>query len=214
MAASPRSVILVGGEGRAAAFTDLKDALEQRYPLERFDALLDGVDHVHATNIEWALELGRHAKARGKRVSTDVQAIPSAGDPYNSRFIEIADVVFFSAENLTQSVEETIRAMWERGVQVVVCGRGADGAVLGLRAGQTIESVPATPTRPIVSTIGAGDALAAGFLSGFTAGMAARDALRRAQLFAGHMIGETGATRGLLTAGELNARFTSSHIAE
>ncbi|MCB2156139.1 carbohydrate kinase family protein [bacterium] len=208
---SPRSVILVGEEGRAAAFSDLKDALAQTYPLDDFDALLDRVDHVHATNIEWALALGRRAKERGKRVSTDVQAIPSVDDAYNRRFIEIADVVFFSDENLEQDAESAIQTMWNRGVQIAICGCGADGAMLGVRESQTIATLPATPTRPVVSTIGAGDSLVSGFLSGFVSGLTPRDALARAQYFAGHMIGEPGATRGFLKKDELD-RISSGQV--
>jgi len=209
LSATPRSAMFVDPAGRAAMFTDLKESQESRYPEDAARRLLDGAALLHATNIEWALPLARVAKSLGVPVSTDVHAVRSfAGDDYNRRFLEVADVVFFSAENLDRAPDDAIRELWrEWDVSLAVCGMGERGAMAGDRATGEIVHLPATPLRPVLNATGAGDALAAGFLASWLASRPLADCLLRGQLFAGWKVGEAGAGRGFCPLETLETEF-------
>ena len=62
----------------------------------------------------------------------------------------------------------------------------------------------AVTTRPIISTIGAGDALFSSFVHVYGASGDPYLAIRRAMVFASYKIGATGASDGFLSAEELD----------
>jgi acarbose 7IV-phosphotransferase len=84
------------------------------------------------------------------------------------------------------------------GNDVVVVGLGAEGALLLDRASGYAARVPAVQARPVVNTIGAGDALFSAFLHFYLKGRDALAALSLAVVFAGYKIGEAGAAEGFL----------------
>ena len=99
-----------------------------------------------------------------KLLATDVQTITDIDDEYNKDFMAAADIVFFSHENLTNTPEATAQAMMDKyGTSVVVCGLGKDGALLAVKDDNYMERIPAIDVRPVVNTVGAGEALFACF---------------------------------------------------
>ncbi len=197
-----RTVILCDAEGGEAMFVDRKAVREAQYPDARFSDLLADASAVYIAHTFWTLPLGRLARAAGKPVATDLQNLETL-DSFEGQFAELADIVFFSSERLGGDVEGTIRLLWDDfDVETVVCGQGAGGATLGMRSERTIERVTAVPKGEAVNTTGAGDVMAAGFLASIVAGYAPRDALFRAQVFAGHHVGAQGG--GYLSRAELD----------
>jgi len=89
--------------------------------------------------------------------------------------------------------------------KIAVIGCGPDGAIGRVRGEPNAFTAVAASPRPILSTVGAGDALFAAFLDGHLRGLDPRHALARACLYAGWKIGARGAAQGLLTAAELDA---------
>jgi len=85
-------------------------------------------------------------------------------------------MLFVSDERLPDP-EAFLRDQIDRGKRVVVCTRGADGAI-GLESGGELVRVPADPVPRVVDTNGAGDAFFAGFLTAHLAGRALPDCLR------------------------------------
>ena len=83
-------------------------------------------------------------------------------------------------------------------------GLGGAGALLAVREDNFMERVPAVQTRPIVNTIGAGDALFSSFLHAYCAEKDPYRAIQKAVIFASYKIGETGAAEGFLNAPELD----------
>ena len=140
----------------------------------------------------------------GMTVATDVHAIADLDDPYNRDFMAAADILFMSDERLPCGPEEWARQVMSRyGPRVVVIGLGAQGALLAIRGG-AMERIPAVRTRPVVNTIGAGDALFACFLHFYSSATHLRgashvEALRKAVVFASYKIGAAGAAEGFLT---------------
>ncbi|MBI1290969.1 hypothetical protein GC173_06955 [bacterium] len=202
--ATARTVVLSAANGADSMFTDLKHHQEYTWPDELVRSLVRGAPLVHATNINWGLQFARAGREAGCVVATDVHAISSLDDPYNSRFLQVADIVFFSAEKLAVSLDDFVEELFRRyPARLVVVGLGAEGAFVRERGGLPIR-LPATPLRPIVSATGCGDAMAAAFLSCHLRGFPPEESLRRAQLFAGWKIGELGGSRGHLTRARLD----------
>lgn len=199
-----QSVILYEPGGRRQIYTDLKDIQEQTYPPERVVEALQGCDWAALCNINFSRPMLEVAARAGVPIATDVHAIGSLDDAYNQDFLRAAQVLFMSHEKLSLSPEDWLRAVGQRfGTPVAVVGLGERGALLGLRAASEIWHVPAVFTRPVVNTIGAGDALFSAFLHGYAQSGDALQALKQAVVFASYKIGVASAAEGFLNAEEL-----------
>lgn len=200
-----QSVILYDASGRRQIHTDLKDIQERSYPLESVLPLLAQVDACVICNINFARPLLAPARAAGRLIATDVHALKSLDAEYEQDFLRAADILFLSHERLEQTPEETVQAILARfPARVVVIGLGSEGALLAVRADGFVSRFPAVQTRPIVSTIGAGDALFSAFLDGYLRSRNPYAALQRAMRFASWKIGVASASEGYLTAEALD----------
>ncbi|OKH61643.1 hypothetical protein EB74_19315, partial [Mycobacterium sp. SWH-M5] len=111
------------------------------------------------------------ARAAGRRVAVDasgpalaaVLAADRAGLPHliKPNVDELADVVDRPMATLADVVTAA-RALTERGVDTVLVSLGGDGAVL---VTATLALHGAAPVERVVNTVGAGDALLAGYLA-------------------------------------------------
>jgi ribokinase len=188
--ATLRSCILVDEGGEAAMITDLKNAQDVAYPLDQFALLLDRASLVHASNINWAYDLAVEARCRGIKVSTDVQDISQLDDAYNRRFLEVADLVFFSAENLEDDPQDFIRQL-QLAVKPdsIICTMAGEGVLFSEVGSGAITHQPVPKLNgPIVNVTGAGDTFVAGVLSGLVQKMPLETAVMQGQLVAGYKI--------------------------
>lgn len=200
-----QSVIVYDRDGRRQIHVDLKDLQERAYPPERFAEALAGCDLAALCNVNFSRPFLAVARRAGLPVATDVHALASLDDDYNQDFLRAADLLFMSHERLPDAPEAVARAVLERfGAQIVVIGLGGDGALLAVRRDGFVGRFPARRLRPIVNTIGAGDALFSAFLHGYITSGDPYAALRRAQVFAAYKIGATGAADGFLDAAGLD----------
>lgn len=208
-AQTAHSVILYEPSGRRAIHVDLKDIQEAVYPPEQFDAALPGCALAALCNINFSRPLLARARAAGVPIATDVHTIADLDDPYNRDFMLAADVLFMSDEGIRaagDAPEAWVRRVWERyGAHVIVIGMGEQGALLAVRGDNFIERVPAVQTRPVISTIGAGDALFSAFAHHYAQDGDPYQAIKAAVVFASYKIGVAGAADGFLTAPELEA---------
>lgn len=199
-----QSVILYEQGGRRQIHCDLKNIQETAYPLQIFNQQVAGCDWLALCNINFSRPLLARAQELGKPIATDVHAIASLDAPYEQDFLQAASLLFMSHENLPIAPGEWIQAIWQRfGTPLVVIGLGAQGAMLGMRESGQIHHVPAVNVRPVVNTIGAGDALYSSFLHCFALGNDPLTALRKAVVFAAYKIGVASAADGFLSRGEL-----------
>lgn len=203
-----QSVILFDGEGRRQINVDLKDVQETEYPADRYRRAASGCDLLVLTNVNFSrpfLELARRA---GKRVATDVHAINNLDDPYNADFMRAANILFMSSEYLSITPEEWAKRVWDRfSPEVLVIAMGKQGALLALKKEGTLERFPIVNTRPVVNTIGAGDALFSAFVHDYIKTSDARLSLRRAMVFASYKIGSVSASDGFLSEPALDELF-------
>jgi sugar/nucleoside kinase (ribokinase family) len=203
MPETAQSVILYDPQGRRQIHTDLKSVQDCVIPADVLEAALDGVNAVVACNINYSRPLLALARAQGIPVVTDLHAICDLSNPYDTDFLQGAEIVFFSHERLSAPMESMVSQLFSSyPVRWVVVGMGDRGASLASRGG-SIRHVPAVRTRQIVSTIGAGDALLSGFVHGFVSGLEPLAALERGVVFASWKIGVAGAAEGFLKADAL-----------
>lgn len=206
LAHTAQSVILYDPTGRRQIHTDLKDIQDQTYPVEVFDKALNGADLAVLCNINFSRPFLERARQAGIPVATDVHALADLDDPYNQDFMTHADILFMSHERLPFAPEEWAARLLERfPVKILVIGLGEQGALLAVRQDAFIGRIPAVTVRPVVNTIGAGDALFSAFVHSYLANGNPYLALRKAVIFAGYKIGETGAADGFLSSASLDA---------
>ena len=201
MDATAQSVIIFEPGGTRMIFTDLKDIQDQVYPMAASRAALVGCDLAVICNINFARPMLAIAREVGVPIATDVHTIASLDDAYNQDFMAAADILFMSDEHVPASPPDFARSLYERYKnRVIVIGMGKAGALLHL--GETGEQVhvPAVYTRPVVNTIGAGDALFSSFVHGIVSGQDPAQALRAAVVFASFKIGANGGAEGFLDA--------------
>lgn len=206
LAETPQSVILHDAGGRRQIHVDLKDVQQVPYPAERQAAALARCQAAVLCNVEFSRPLLRPAREAGRLVATDVHALRDLDDPYDLDFLRAAHLLFLSDERLPTTPEEVAREALARfPAEVVVIGMGAAGALLATRDDGLVGRFPARSTRPVVNTIGAGDALLSAFVDGYLRRRDPRAALARAQLFASWKIGVAGAADGFLDPDRLDA---------
>jgi ribokinase len=202
---TPQSVILYDPTGRRMINVDLKDVQGRPYPPERFEAALDTCSLAVLCNINFSRPYLRRAKALGKPIATDVHTIADLEDAYNRDYMQAADILFMSDEALPCSPEEWLRRINARyGPQIAVVGLGAQGVLLSVRRDNFLERIPAVITRPVVNTIGAGDALFSAFVYSYLRTRDPYQAIRKAVVFASYKIGEKGAAQGFLSGPALD----------
>jgi sugar/nucleoside kinase (ribokinase family) len=117
-----------------------------------------------------------------------------------NQVFELTDVLFVSrseAETLcgVNDPEESIKRVADLGPKMVIETVGAEGTLL-LENGRLVK-IPALPLPKIVDTTGAGDAFAAGVVTGYLEGMDWEESVRLGSAVAAIKIGYLGARSGL-----------------
>ena len=206
MERSPASAILIDSGGRRRIQCDLKDIQERRHQVD--DGAIAGCDLAVICNINFNREILKKAAALNKTIVTDVHVLSDINDEYNRNFMQSADILFLSDENLPCSPEEFIlRLESTYHNKIIVMGRGEKGALMYLRDEGRFESMPAVYNDNIVNTVGAGDALLSSFIHFYAKGESPRAALEKAQIFASAKISANGASKGFITESEIESRI-------
>ena len=205
-----QSVILYDGEGRRQINVDLKDIQETEFPAGRFKPAQNGCDVLVLCNINFSRPFLEPARKSGKPIATDVHALTDLDDSYNKDFMRAADILFMSHEWLPVPPEEWAKRVWNRySPEILVIGMGAEGALLAVKGDNFIERFPAVRARPVVNTIGAGDAQFSAFVHYYAKTRDPYLALRKAMVFASYKIGASSASDGFLSEDELEALFNN-----
>lgn len=201
---TPQSVVIYDKSGRRQINTDLKDILETKYPNDKFDEVSNYSEIFVLTNVNFSRYFLSQVKKTGKLIATDVHALRNIDDEYNKDFLEHADILFLSHENIQSSHRDFVLELSRRyDSKIIVMGLGSEGAMLFVREDNFIGHFPAYNIREVVNTVGAGDALFSSFLHFYIKENNVYNALKKAMLFASYKIGENGSTQGLITEEEL-----------
>ena len=206
---TPQSIILYDPNGRRQIHVDLKDYQNIQYPQEKFDQALSQSSLAVLCNINFSRRFLSRAKLSGIPIASDVHSISSLDDEYNKDYIAAADILFCSDESLPCPPDVWTEQVFRRyGANIVVIGLGAKGAYLAVRNQCIREHIKSIYTRPVINTIGAGDALFSCFLHYYLTTKDAVLALNKAMVFASYKIGERGAADGFLSERDLEIIYT------
>lgn len=162
---TPQSVVLYDKNGRRRIICDLKNAQDIKYDINIniFKAQAEKCDCVCLCNINFSRDMLAVAKSIGKPIVTDVHVISSLNDEYNSDFMEYADILFLSDENLGNTREFIKESERKFGNKIIIAGMGPRGSLLYTKNDDTFREVHAYSTRKPINTVGAGDALLSAF---------------------------------------------------
>lgn len=210
-----QSVILYDPHGRRQIHVDLKAIQDLHYPEAYARDALRQSDLAVLCNINFSRNLLPLARRIGVPVATDVHDLADIEDDYNRDFMEGAQILFLSDARLPDTPEAFARALLRRyQVRILVIGLGAEGALLAVREDDSIGRFPAVYTRPVVNTIGAGDALFAAFSDRYLRSKDPYRALQQAIVFASYKVGAKGAAQGFLSGKELDTWIRKNQTME
>lgn len=208
LSATPQSAILYDDDGRRMINVDLKDIQEAAYPVATFDEALQGASIAVLCNINYNRPFLQRAQHANIPIATDVHTISNLDDDYNRDFMATATILFMSDEHLPIAPEEWAQSVIGRyHTPIVVIGLGAQGALLAIKDADFMQRFPARTVRPVVNTIGAGDALFSAFVHTYHHTRDPYMAIQKAIIFASYKIGVAGAAEGFLTADMLTAQY-------
>ena len=207
--ATPSSVVLYDETGRRQIYCDLKDIQETKMNFKK--ELYEDCDIIMACNANFNRDLLKKAKADNKIIVTDVHVLSDINDEYNKDFMQHANVLFLSDENIKGDYKEFIMDIENAyGNDIIVLGRGSKGALMYVKEEDKFYELPAVKVGEVVNTVGAGDSLCSSFVHFYAKGLKPEEALKRAQIFASYKIGFNGASVGFADEAkveELCSRF-------
>ncbi|MBR2715501.1 MAG: carbohydrate kinase family protein [Ruminococcus sp.] len=199
-----QSVVLYDESGRRKIFCDLKDFQDKSYDEHIFEKAAKDCDTLCLCNINFSRNLLKKAKSMGKTIACDVHTLCDINDEYNRDYMENADILFLSNENIKGREKEFLFELKNTyDCSVIVVGMGSEGALLYQRIDDSFTFVKAVKNQNVVNTVGAGDALFSSFVHFYTKGVSAVKSLEYASAFASHKISFDGAAKGFMTEEEL-----------
>jgi ribokinase len=152
---------------------------------------------VIACNTNFNRGLLKKAKAAGKIIATDVHVLGDINDEYNQDFMENANILFLSDENVKSDYREFLTSLEDKfGNDIIVLGMGKKGALMYVKEDDKFYELPAVDVNEVVNTVGAGDALFSSFIHFYAKGLSPIECLERAEIFAAYKIGFDGASVG------------------
>ena len=196
LAQTPSSVVLFDEEGRRQIYCDLKDIQDITYDFQK--EIYDDCDIVIACNTNFNRGLLKKASADGKIIATDVHVLGDIDDDYNRDFMQYANILFLSDENIKSDYKEFLISIENKyNNDIIVLGMGNKGALMYVREEERFYELPAVSVGEVVNTVGAGDSLFSSFIHYYAKGLKPIDALKKAEIFASYKIGFNGAAEGL-----------------
>ena len=169
-----RHVNLMDPDGRRISFLLHVGDGSARFEPAHVEELVTAADEVLVAIVDQARVVLPIARRVGRRTWTDLHA--TDGERAWEHDFWTADRVFFSGERLADPRPFMTR-LHDAGRDLVVCTRGADGALALTADGRWLE-IPADRVETIVDTNGAGDAFLAGTVFGELHGLPIERSLR------------------------------------
>lgn len=206
---TPASVVLYepGSGGRRQIYCDLKDIQDRSIDVEAVKGEIYSSDVCVLCNINFNRALLPIAKEAGKIIASDVHVLSDIHDPFNRDFMNYADILFLSDEDLPCLPRDFLIALKnEYPAKIIVIGLGSDGAIMYERSTDTITQMPAAEIGGVVNTVGAGDALFSAFVHYYVKTDAVQ-ALKKAQIFAALKIRHDGGSEGFSTEEQVEEIF-------
>lgn len=210
LSATPHTIVLYADKNTRQIIDDLKESREVEYDEALFDKAIEDCKFAVFCNSEYAIPYLKKAKALGKTIVTDVQAIKSIDDEYNDEFMQYADVLFFSHSYIKQPYEDFIKEIDKKyGNEIIIMGMGDKGTMMYVKKDNFIGSFPTVRTREIVNTLGAGDSQLSAFTHFYEKTGNPYYSLKAAILFASYKIGNPRAAHGFLSEEQVEVFYNT-----
>ncbi len=209
---TPVSIILYepGDGGRRQIYCDLKNIQDMSIDAARVESAIQASDICVLCNTNFNRPLLPIAKAAGKTIATDVHVISNIYDLFNRDFMEYADILFLSDEDLPVRPEQFLTDLKNvYKAKIIAIGLGGDGVIFYERATDTITRLPACQIGGVANTVGAGDALFTAFNHYYLNGCSAAEAMKRAEIFAALKIQHAGGGAGFPTENQVQDIYTN-----
>ena len=202
--ATPQSIIVYDSTGRRKIYCDLKNIQDASYPVAFTYMYGAKYDLAILTNVNFSRMFFDIFKEQDVPIATDCHVLKDVNSEYDREFLENANIVFLSNEGIKGNEEGFMHQLIEKYNQdIIVIAMSDQGSMLYDRVENKIHRIPAVTVRPIVNTIGAGDALFSSFLHFYIQGETPIEALQYATYYAAYKIGSNGGAEGLLSEPEL-----------
>lgn len=200
--ATPQSVVLYNDEGKRKIYCDLKNIQTSNYP----DAFMYDIPYDLAilTNVNFSRVFFKKFRDSNTLIATDCHVLKDINSEYDKEFLENADIIFMSNEAIVGREYDFIRELAKTyNQEIIVISMGSQGSIIYDRSQDSIKKVTAKNVRPIINTVGAGDALFSSFLHFYISGLDSWDSINLATYFASYKIGANGGAEGFLTESQL-----------
>jgi ribokinase len=202
------SVVLYDETGKRLLMRDGKNIHLERFNDEVINEMTKDVDFAILTIANFSRNLIPHLLGEVP-IAIDLHEINSIDDEYRKEFIECADILFFSHENVNGSKETFIDELFAISNASLICmSCGGDGVLLKERTGEFIKKK--APDVKVVNTIGAGDALFSSFCYFHALGNTVNIAMDKALIYVGQKIQHNGASIGFVSSSIVNEKYNQS----
>lgn len=177
-----RHVNLMSGKGERISIFVTQSSDDLHLNMQRIEQLIKDADLIVLNIIAYTKKLIPLIRKYKKPVWTDLHDY-NIGNPYHEDYIDIADYIFVSSDNLPDyrtAMEEWIA----REKQLVVCTHGKNGSTALTKDRQWIET-PVIDDYVFKDANGAGDSFFSGFLYGYLKGEEMEASLKLGTICAG-----------------------------
>lgn len=183
-----RHVNLMDSDGNRISIFVTQSSDEPIFDIPRLEKLIQECDIVVLNIIAYTKQLISLCKKYNKPIWTDLHDYDDH-NPYHEDFIEIADYIFMSSDNLSD-YKSVMKRFIEAGKQLVVCTHGKKGATAHTKDGRWM-NMDIIEEYKFRDANGAGDSFFSGFLYGFLQQRTTEDCLRFGTICAGLCITST-----------------------
>lgn len=177
-----RHINLMDENGNRISIFVTQSSFKLDLDMARIEELIKECDIIVLNIIGYTKQLIPLIKKYNKLVWTDLHDY-NIGNPYHEEYIDIADYIFVSSDNM-KDYKPVMESWMARGKEFVVCTHGKGGSTTLSKDGRWIET-PIINDYKFKDANGAGDSFFSGFLYGFLKGKSIEDCLKFGTICAG-----------------------------
>lgn len=170
-----RHVNLMNSAGERISIFVTQSSGQPEIAFEKIERAADLADIIVLNIVAYCKSIIPFLPIKQKPIWTDLHDY-SDGNAYHEPFIEAADYIFLSSDNLPDH-RKTMKELISRGKELVVCTHGRNGSTALTKSGKWIEERAITEYE-LVDSNGAGDNYFSGFMYAFLLGKDVRESMR------------------------------------
>lgn len=181
-AGTERHVNLMDRNGNRISIFVTQSSADLPLDMVRMEGLIRQFDVIVLNIIGYTKQIIPLIKKYHKPVWTDLHDY-DPGNPYHADFIEVADYIFVSSDNMPD-YKPVMQSWLEKGKELVVCTHGTGGSTTLTKNGKWIET-PIIKDYVLKDANGAGDSFFSGFLYGYLHEKSVEECLQLGTICAG-----------------------------